>query len=247
MSLRRFFIGPEAISGSTFTIRGTDARHIASVLRMGKGDQIALLTGDGRNYTATITSASPSEISGEIESVGVCNDEPGVSISLIQCVPKSDKMDLVVQKCVEIGVATIIPVISERTVVRLQPDRARKRVARWRRIAEEASKQCGRSSLPVIADITSFEKAVLSSTPSTLRLIPYELESERSLKSELERSHSADVVLCIGPEGGFSHDEVSLAESHGFIPVTLGNRILRTETAGLVVATCILYHMDELG
>ncbi|HPZ53798.1 MAG TPA: 16S rRNA (uracil(1498)-N(3))-methyltransferase [Bacillota bacterium] len=247
MSLRRFFVTPEAIAGNTFTITGADAKHIASVLRMGRGDQIELVVGDGRSCTATIVSASPFQITGEIVSTSICSNEPEVLISLIQCLPKGDKMDLVVQKCVEIGVTSIVPAISDRTVVRLQTERAQKKAARWRRIAEEACKQCGRSSLPTISDVISFEDAVRSAPPDSLKLIPYELESERSLKQQLEKSDPTSVVVCIGPEGGFSQDEVSFAESHGFIPVTLGNRILRTETAGLVVAACILYHMDELG
>lgn len=126
MSLRRFFVTPEAIAGNTFTITGADAKHIASVLRMGRGDQIELVVGDGRSCTATIVSASPSQITGEIVSTSICSNEPEVLISLIQCLPKGDKMDLVVQKCVEIGVTSIVPAISDRTVVRLQTERAEK-------------------------------------------------------------------------------------------------------------------------
>jgi len=214
---------------------------------MGKGDRIAVILGDGRECVVAITAASPTEVKGEILSVNVVDYEAKVKITLIQCVPKGDKMDQVVQKCVEIGVTTIIPAISERTVVRIQPDRADRKVERWRRIAEEAGKQCGRSHVPVVADLATFENAIKSSSPDSLRLIPYELETERSLKSVLEEIKPSSVVLCIGPEGGFSKEEVLLAESHGFVPVTLGRRILRTETAGLVVAACILYHMDELG
>jgi 16S rRNA (uracil1498-N3)-methyltransferase len=247
MAPRRFFVSADSVRDGTFVITGSDARHIASVLRMSEGDRLSLVMGDGRECIGVIVSASPSEVRGEIVSYAPSEGEPAVKITIIQCIPKGDKMDLIVQKCVEIGVTSIIPAMSERSVVKLQPDRAERRVERWRRIAEEASKQSGRSAIPSVSNVVSFADAVSSSFGDSLRLIPFELEREHSLKAELERTRPAQVVFCIGPEGGLTLDEVSLAQSYGFVPITLGRRILRTETAGLVVAACILYQMDELG
>lgn len=246
-SLRRFFVSPEAISGDSFLIVDTDAKHIATVLRMKPGDRVVLVTSDGRECTGAIATASRGEVSGRIVSVAPATSEPDVYIELIQCVPKGDKMDLVVQKCVEIGVSRIVPATSQRSIVRWRQDQAERKTSRWRRIAEEASKQCGRSAVPPIANLVPFEEAVSSAPEDALKLIPFELENESTLKSALERTHPAKVVICIGPEGGFGVSEVDAARSRGFVPVTLGRRILRTETAGLVVAACILYHMDELG
>lgn len=245
--MRRFFVSPEAISGDAFTVSGSDAKHIATVLRMNAGDRLLLLTGDGRECVGVIAQASRTEVTGTIISTAPAAAEPAVEIELIQCLPKGDKMDLVVQKCVEIGVSRIVPAISQRSVARLREDQAQRKTARWRRIAEEASKQCGRSAIPEVADLTTLAEAVSGAAGGGLKLIPFELESERSLKSVLRETASKKVVLCIGPEGGFAKEEVDLAVSRGFIPITLGRRILRTETAGLVVAACILYHMDELG
>ncbi len=246
-SLRRFFVSPEAISGNAFTISGSDAKHIATVLRMSAGDRLVLLTGDGRECVGAITRASRTEVAGTVVSTAPAAAEPAVEIELIQCLPKGDKMDLVVQKCVEIGVSRVVPAISQRSVVRPREDQAEKKTARWRRIAEEASKQCGRSAIPDVASLTAFVDAVAGAAHDALKLIPFELESERSLKSVLSETISRKIILCIGSEGGFAKEEVDFAVSRGFIPVTLGRRILRTETAGLVVAACILYHMDELG
>lgn len=245
--MRRFFVSPEAVSGGAFIISGSDAKHIATVLRMQPGDFLTLLTGDGRECVGAITEASRTEVTGRIISTAPSSREPAVEIELIQCLPKGDKMDSIVRKCVEIGVSRIVPVISRRSVVRLRRDQAEKKTARWRRIAEEAGKQCGRSVIPEVANVTAFAEAVSDAAEAGLKLIPFELESERSLKSVLTGTRSEKVALCIGPEGGFSMEEVDLAVTRGFIPVTLGRRILRTETAGLVVAACILYHMDELG
>jgi 16S rRNA (uracil1498-N3)-methyltransferase len=246
-SWRRFFVSPEAISGETFVISGSDAKHIATVLRMSARDHLTLLTGDGRECLGVITTVSRTDVTGRIVSTAPASGEPGVRIELIQCLPKGDKMDLVVRKCVEIGVSRVVPAISQRSVARPRQDQAERKAARWRRIAEEASKQCGRSAIPEVASLTTFAEAVTGPSDDWLKLIPFELESERSLKSELSDTRSKKIALCIGPEGGFSKEEVDLAVSHGFIPVTLGRRILRTETTGLVVAACILYHMDELG
>lgn len=247
MAPRRFFVSADVICDGMFVITGSDARHIASVLRMSVGDRLSLVMGDGRECTGVIVSASPTEVRGEVISCAPSEGEPSVKITVIQCLPKGDKMDLIVQKCVEVGVTSIIPAMSERSVVRLQPDRAERRVARWRRIAEEASKQCGRSAIPSVLNVVTFADAVSSTFGDSLKLIPFELEREHSLKAELEKSKPAEVVFCIGPEGGFTFEEVSLARSRGFVPITLGRRILRTETAGLVVAACTLYQMDELG
>ncbi|HHY62150.1 MAG: 16S rRNA (uracil(1498)-N(3))-methyltransferase [Bacillota bacterium] len=250
--MRRFFVGCDAISGDLVTISGRDARHIVKALRLKLGDAIVVVDGVGRRYVARITATRETTVEARIESM--CDSgvsEPHVPITLVQGLPKADKMDGIIQKCTEIGIARIIPVMSERSVLRPDGASAERRMARWRRIAEEAAKQSGREAIPLVADIGTLKSAIeMLRHEGALMVFPWELEQEYSLHqalSELNPSSFPSVGFFIGPEGGFSHAEVEYARAHGATTVTLGQRILRTETAGPVVAAIILYHMGELG
>ena len=178
-------------------------------------------------------------------------DEPGLRLTLVQGLPKGDKMDFIIQKATELGVNRIIPLACERAVVKLTGDKQQRRLDRWQRIALEAAKQCRRPDIPEVAALATWEDVLAGMGKNTTALLPWEMENTTSLKKALIDCENLDSVIdlyvFIGPEGGFTAAEVSLACSHGVRPVTLGPRILRTETAGLAVLTMILYQFGELG
>lgn len=248
--MHRFFVTPDAVKGNVVTITGDDVHHITRVLRLGRGDLISVLDGTGAEYEVAIAEVREGAVFGEIMRVAARASEPGAEITVVQGLPKGDKMDLVVQKCTEIGVRAIIPAVTARSVVRLDDDgRARRKAARWRRIAEEAAKQSGRGVIPEVRDIVSLREALETTVPAVdLAVIPWELENGTGLRQALEsRPDARRFAVFIGPEGGFDLSEVEVARSAGAVPVSLGPRILRTETAALVVAAAILYHTGDLG
>lgn len=254
----RFFVPGVTTAGSTVAITGQDARHILRVLRLGPGDEIEAVDGAGAERRGLIVTAGGDEVLVMLaEGSDVCR-EPSVFITILQGLPKGDKMDEVVRKNTEIGVSRFVPVVTERTVARPDPSGAARRVERWRRIAREASKQSGRQRVPDVLDIMGFQKALdqvasgtgpdASAPDDRLIIMPWELERSRSIREVLrERRGARDILVFVGPEGGFSREEVGQAVACGAVTCGLGPRILRTETAGLVVASIILYEAGEMG
>jgi 16S rRNA (uracil1498-N3)-methyltransferase len=248
----RFFITPEQVREPSITITGDDLRHIRTVLRKQPGDLLTLLDGKGGEYTVRITAIGKAEVVTEI----VDRKErliPSVRIVLGQGLPKSDKMDWIVQKATELGVSGIVPLITERTIVKVKDEE--KRVARWRKICREAAMQSGRADITVIAPIRQFHQFILSPEPGPLTrapglsapgpmpllLMPWE-EGTRPVKEALRtRPDAKTIVVLIGPEGGFSQAEADAAKSTGFHLVSLGPNILRSETAALAVLSMIGY------
>lgn len=251
--MRRFFISKEqseeAKSGRV-VLYGTDVNHIANVLRMGTGDELLLSATDGQELHCLIESIRSDAVVCSVSFASCNQTEPRVSVSLIQGVPKGEKMEFIIQKSVELGVCEIMPVMMERTIVRFHSAQdALKKQNRWQKIAEEAAKQCGRGIVPQVHLPESF-KAMLSKIPQdSLRLIAYENEQEYSLKSRIEEAtKSADVqhiCVIVGPEGGISPEEFQWATDTGFESVSLGRRILRTETAGIAVLSAIRYVFED--
>lgn len=236
----RFFISSEQIAGQLITVAGEDVRHIGSVLRMKTGDELLLCDGKGTEYSVKIAHVDRSEIKTEI--VHKTRREivyPRVTLG--QGLPKSDKMDWIVQKATELGVATIAPLVTERTIVKVKDEE--KRVARWQKICREAAMQSGRPDIPKVEAIRKFSDYInsLPSHPGTLLLLPWE-EGTTSVKDVLRGSEGIKhVIVLVGPEGGFSPAEAELATSRGFHPVSLGPNILRTETAAITVLSIIGY------
>lgn len=241
--MNRFFVTPDQIDGDTAKITGDDAKHIAKVLRMEKGDLLELCDGESNEYIARIELIEQGTVTLFITERPDGPAEPPYRVTLFQCLPKSDKMELIIQKCVELGVYEIAPVISKRCVVKLDKNGASSKHRRYERIAYEAAKQCKRGIIPRVLEVCELSKVDFSGFDAII--IPYECETEYTLKACLKDIHDAKrIALIIGPEGGFEKSEVEGVISKGGVSVTLGKRILRTETAGMAVLAMINYEME---
>lgn len=245
----QFFVEPGQIdiNDKRVVIRGSDVNHIKNVLRMKVGEEISVCNGqDGREYRCGIVSLEEDRVLCGLRFIREENAELPVKVHLFQGLPKADKMDLIIQKAVELGVYRIIPVSAKRCVVKLDEGKAAAKVRRWRGIAEAAAKQSRRAAVPEVSEVMDFRRAVEQAAAMDVRLIPYELaegmEKTREILSGLGEGQS--VAVFIGPEGGFEEQEIRLAADNGIQPVTLGRRILRTETAGMTVLAWIGYETE---
>jgi 16S rRNA (uracil1498-N3)-methyltransferase len=247
VSRRRFHVRPEAIQGARCTFDRDEARHIARVLRLRAGDVVAVVDGQGREYAVRLDRVSPGAAVGTVLGVEPRHAESPLAITLAQAVPKGDRMDAIVRAATELGVARVVPLVTARTIVRLDGARALDRVRRWQRVATEATKQCGRAVIPPVDPPRLLADFVGSDVAGGLRLCLWEGVAPR-LGAVLDAGDSSPVLatVLIGPEGGFTEDEVGLARSHGFILASLGPRVLRTETAGLTVIAALQLRFGDL-
>lgn len=245
--MNRFFAKSENIFSDHIVIDGLDVNHIKNVLRMKKDDELMVSGGNNTDYLCSIKEFTDDEIYLSIISANEADRELPCRIHLFQGLPKGDKMEMIIQKCVELGVNEIIPVAMKRSVVRLDDKKARSKVARWQLISESAAKQSGRTIIPCIHEVMSFKEAVNYAKDMDVKLIPYELcEGMKATKEALSGLKSGmDVAVFIGPEGGLEVEEVEKAKELGIIPISLGKRILRTETAGLAIMAIIMYHLES--
>lgn len=246
----QFFVEPHQINinDKSVTITGSDVNHIKNVLRMKTGEKIAVSNGqDGREYICGILELEDECVRCELRSVKEDGAELSSRVYLFQGLPKADKMELIIQKAVELGVYEIIPVETKRCVVKLDEKKAKNKIARWQSIAEAAAKQSKRGIIPQVSDVMSFSQAVKRAGGMNVKLIPYELadgmEKTREIMGQL--APGQEIAIFIGPEGGFEKAEIEMALASGIEPVTLGKRILRTETAGFTVLSWIMYHLEE--
>lgn len=244
--MNRFFGKTENIFSDRIIIDGADVNHIKNVLRMGIGQEIMVNGGNNREYLCRISEMGDDVITLEIVDERSSERELPARIHLFQSLPKSDKMELIIQKCVELGVHEIIPVSSKRCVVKLDEKKAGAKIPRWQNISESAAKQSGRSIIPKIHGVMTFKEAVEYASAMDCRIIPYELaEGMETAKSAFDMiKPGTDAAVFIGPEGGFDISEIEYAVESGMIPISLGKRILRTETAGLAVMSIIMYHLE---
>lgn len=245
----RFFIQPQQINSDTALIKGPDVKHIRRVLRMTVGDTLTLLDGRGNVYLAKIIEFNKEQIHCRILAQQAANSDPKIQVTLVQGLPKGDKMETIIQKCTELGVSRVIPLAAARSVVKLDDKKAADRQQRWQRVAMEAAKQCRRTSIPEVAGLSDWDNILARIPPAALVLMPWEAERSQSLAEILRQKSLAppEVYIFIGPEGGFEDDEAQRLKDKGFHLITLGNRILRTETAGPSVLTMVLYQYGELG
>lgn len=246
----QFFVEPGQINmgEKKVYITGSDVNHIKNVLRMRVGEEIAVSNGqDGKEYRCGILSLEEDVISCELRFVKEDAVELSSRVYLFQALPKADKMEMIVQKAVELGVYEIIPVASKRCVVKLDEKKAKSKLVRWQGIADAAAKQSKRGMLPKVSSVKNFKEAVSCAASMDVKIIPYELAEGMERTKEIISSlkPSQDVAVFIGPEGGFEEEEITWAMEHGVEPVTLGRRILRTETAGLTALSWIMYHLED--
>ncbi len=245
--MHRFFAEPSQIGEKEIRLTGTDVNHIRNVLRMRAGDEILISDGMGTDYRCVLK-----DIEGDSIQAGICwvlngNAELPSRITLYQGLPKGDKMELIVQKCVELGVSKIVPVTTRRTVVKLDAKKEQAKRKRWMGISESAAKQSGRGIIPEITEMKSFSQALEDAKELDICLIPYELAKDMNHTREIFSSvkPGESIGIFIGPEGGFEGDEIEGAIAIGAKPITLGRRILRTETAGMAVLSMLAYLLEE--
>lgn len=242
----QFFVEDANISEQTITITGSDVNHIKNVLRMKPGEKVRISSDSGKNFFCEL--AEIGELS--VEAVILERDEQGTElpnrIYLFQGLPKNDKMELIIQKAVELGAYAVIPVAMKNCVVKLDEKKAQAKVKRWQTIAESAAKQSKRSIIPEISQPMSYKEALSMAAELDVTLVPY--ENERGMaatKEAIEAIRPGETVgIFIGPEGGFAPEEIELAKAQNAKTITLGKRILRTETAGFTTLAILMYHME---
>ena len=250
--MNRFFISPKNIVGAAARLSGAEAHHALNVFRMKKGDPIVICDGEGYEYEGLIEDLGKNEVSVKITRAKRSLSEPPLEIILAQAVSKkSDKFEWVIQKATELGVSRIVPLVTERTLVRIKDTTLDARLERWRRIGLEAAKQSRRSRTPVIDTLKSLTEFLESIPRDVFCLIPWEEERTAGirdiLRCEKENNYPRPAAVVIGPEGGFTEEEIRCARKAGCIPVSLGPRILRTETAGITAVGIVMYELGDLG
>lgn len=241
----KFFVDKALIKDNIIEIAGDNALHIATVLRAKKGDIITICDGNGKDYICEISEVTKKQVNVDIKECLLNENEPNIKITLYQGISKGERMDLAIQKCVEIGIDRIVPVETENTIVKLE-GKQDKKVLRWNKISESAAKQCGRGKIPIVENIHSFKEAILDSLNLDGVIIPYEKEKNNKISSFIKNFSGKSIGIFIGPEGGFSDNEINIAKENKIQSITLGKRILRTETAGLVTSVILLYELGEM-
>ena len=245
--MHQFFVDSSQILDKKIIITGSDVNHIKNVLRLQPGEEIAVKNGvDGREYRCGIEEFTQDSVICTLRFIREEGVELPSKIYLFQGLPKADKMELIIQKSVELGVFEVIPLAVKRCVVKLDEKKAAAKVKRWQGIAEAAAKQCRRGIIPTVSEPMSMREAVAYARQMDVRLIPYELAGDMAHTKEIIEAirPGQSVAVFIGPEGGFEQSEVEEALAAEIMPVTLGKRILRTETAGLTVLSWLLYHLE---
>lgn len=249
--MQHFFVPPSQVGEKEIIITGSDVNHMKNVLRMRRGEEVTVSDGNNIQYLCTVTgygdgAEEEAQAFLEIVEKKVEDTELASKIYLFQGLPKQDKMELIVQKAVELGAFQVIPVATKRAVVKLDEKKAHKKTMRWQEIAKSAAKQAGRGVIPEVTSVLSWKEALEYAKDLDVLLIPYELaEGMTETKKIIESvSPGQSVGIFIGPEGGFEKEEVEQAVSQGAYAITLGKRILRTETAGLTTLSVLMFHLE---
>ena len=243
----RFYVPQAKIENGMLRVEGDEVRHIRRVLRLKTGDGIVVFDGSGNEYEGKILGEGPSSVVIMIQSILSSERESPLEITLAQSLLKGEKMDYLIQKATELGIKEIIPFHSSRSVPLIEKSGRLKRHHRWEKIVVEASKQCGRGVIPKIEILRDYDEMLKNVSSDFLRLILWEKEGTK-LKDVLERSkEKRKVFFVVGPEGGLSEEEIVIAKEKDFIPVTLGKRILRSETASLCLLSILQYEWGDIG
>ena len=242
--MHRFFAEPSQIAGGRIVITGDDVNHISRVLRLKCGDEIEVCDKNKTDYLCVVSEIFKAEVVLQILSKTANENESPIDVTLYQGIPKGDKMDDIVRKCVELGVNKIVPVAMKRTVVKVKAPYPK--TQRWERIILEASKQCRRGIIPQICEPVSFEEMLEQiSDEESLNLLPYENEDKLGLKSVLKEKANHKINIIIGPEGGFDDEEIDRARDKNLNIVTLGPRIMRCETAPIAAVSAVMYELGD--
>lgn len=241
----RFFIS-DAPSGGEIRITGEDAHHIAKVLRMKPGEELIACDGAGTDFRCSFIGAENGAAVCRVEGEAPSHGEPSIRATLFMALPKSDKMDFIVQKAVELGAAEVVPYVASRCVSRPDTRSLSKKMERWQKIAREAAMQCGRGRVPEVLPCVSFAEAVKQACARDAALFLYENEQQTGIRSVLSGAEYSSIGLMIGPEGGFDPEEALAAQKAGMRSVSLGTRILRCETAPLAALAAVMYESGNL-
>ncbi|MEY8533327.1 16S rRNA (uracil(1498)-N(3))-methyltransferase [Blautia pseudococcoides] len=243
----RFFVEPSQVEEHTIHILGSDVNHIKNVLRMKTGEEILISSGDDLEYACYIEKMGAEEVLAHVMYVQEAGYELPSKIYLFQGLPKGDKMELIIQKAVELGVHEVIPVATRRAVVKLEGKKEENKIRRWQAIAGSAAKQSKRMYVPEVKPVMRFSQAIEQAKELDIVLLPYELaEGMRKTKEIIAQIEpGGSIGIFIGPEGGFDEEEVRMAVEMGAKAITLGKRILRTETAGLTVLSVLMFALEE--
>ncbi len=247
--MNQFFVEESQIHGSEIIIEGTDVNHIKNVLRMKTGEEVMISNGTDKHYICSIMTISEQQVVAKIVDIDTNSTELPVKLYLFQGLPKADKMELIIQKSVELGVHEIIPVAMKRCVVKLDAKKEKSKLVRWQGIAESAAKQSKRMVIPNISRVMNFKEAVAYAKSLDYNIIPYEFANgmERSKQVVKSLSQYKSVGIFIGPEGGFEEAEIAYAKENNMQIISLGKRILRTETAGLTALSVIMFELEQDG
>lgn len=242
-----FFAEHENIHDTYIEIVGSDVNHLKNVLRFKEGDDLLISSGDNVDYICHISEMYDDKIIALIDSIDNVGKELPSKVYLFQGLPKGDKMELIIQKMTELGVHQIIPVAMKRSVVKLDSKKEGNKIKRWNLIAESAAKQSKRSIIPEITGVCGFKEAIEFADSLDVKLLPYEcadgMSKTKNIINNIKKGQS--VAIFIGPEGGFDIEELEFAKEHGFEIITLGKRILRTETAGMMLMSVLMYNFEE--
>jgi len=247
--LHRFFVDPAILGGERVTLTGPQAHQVGRVLRLKPGDRIVLVDGEGRESVVRLDEVRSSAVSGAVEVVQPSRPEPSLTLTLYQALVPRDRFETVLQKGTEVGISRFVPTWCERSIVPGGDRIDEKRLERWRRIVTEAAEQCERGIVPEVAPLLRFADALAEAVATGPTLVAWERERERSVQAGLHEALAADgqsLGLMVGPEGGFSAIEIELVREAEVLTISLGPRILRTETAGPILAALALYEAGDL-
>jgi 16S rRNA (uracil1498-N3)-methyltransferase len=245
--MHRFFIPPESIQGERVAFPRTAAEQLRNVLRVAPGDRVIALVDDGWEYEVEVTHIGRGDAAGKVLGRTPNQREPGIELTLYQCLLKKDHFEWVLQKCTEVGVSRFVPVVSERTILRGAEGMGHVKQERWLRIITEAAEQSGRGRIPALDPVMTFSKALEGCAMQEFKAIAWEEEHTLTTAALQINEKPSKIGLIVGPEGGFSPSEVDQAREHGIHVVTLGARILRAETAAVVFSTLTLHQFGEMG
>jgi 16S rRNA (uracil1498-N3)-methyltransferase len=245
--MARFYVPHPQIEDGILRVEGDEVRHIRKVLRLRRGDEIHVFDGSGKEYEGTLVKEGSASVSIRVQTIFPSQRESDLEIIFAQSLLKGEKMDYLIQKATELGVKRIVPFISSRSIPSLEKKKRIDRHRRWEKIAIGASKQCGRGIVPMIDPLQEYPQILQSVPRETLRLILWE-EGGKRLKEVLKKlEQETAVFFLVGPEGGLTKEEVEQATRVDFIPITLGERVLRSETAGLCLLSVLQYEWGDMG